>query len=270
VDRAVLMVNIQDEAEFASHMLNRDTWGNATVKDVVQGHFIFWQQYVSSPQGQTFCQFYRVDSRPTTMILDADTRAKIKQWDGFVEPDVLLDQVTSFVEALEHSQAAKKQRAAARVKAAAAGEQDGRVAHRGGAGGGGGGGGAQGAGGRTRPMTEEEELEAAIRASMGGGGGGGDDDDDDDDDDGASAVGAVAASSGGADAGGGHAASSASSAAEVGGGGGESRAEAEARLGAEPAAGTEGATQVGFRLPDGTQVRRRFMASRPVQVSQKG
>jgi len=30
------MVNIQDESEFQSHMMNRDTWGNSTVKDVIK------------------------------------------------------------------------------------------------------------------------------------------------------------------------------------------------------------------------------------------
>ena len=34
--RVVLMVNIQDEEEFASHQLNRDTWANSTVKDIVK------------------------------------------------------------------------------------------------------------------------------------------------------------------------------------------------------------------------------------------
>ena len=48
----LLMVNIQDEGEFASHQLNRDTWQNATVQDIIKSHFVFWQQYTSSPEGQ--------------------------------------------------------------------------------------------------------------------------------------------------------------------------------------------------------------------------
>ena len=122
----------------------------------MQSHFIFWQQYVSSPQGQMFCQFYGVTKRPVVMILDADTRAQLKQWSGFVEPDVLLDRVTSFVEEHQNSHAAKTQRAADRV-ASLRDPSDG--------------GGAMApatAVACARPLTEEEELDAAIRASMGG------------------------------------------------------------------------------------------------------
>ena len=225
-----------------------------------QGHFVFWQQYVSTPHGQTFCQFYQVNKRPTVMILDADTRAQLKQWDGFVEPDVLLDQVTSFVEARENSNAAKKNRAAARAAAAAnmlggsnmlggfpyssaggaavsaaagAGASVAAAAATTATGTGGAGG---------RAMTEEEEMEAAIRASMGGA------------DDSMEAAIQASLGSGGGD--------------EDGGGGGSSAdtpAAAGARLGEEPAPDAPDVTTIMLRLPDGSQARRRFIASRSTQ-----
>ncbi len=37
------LVNVQSESEFASHMLNRDTWRDDTVRTLIQGSFIFWQ-----------------------------------------------------------------------------------------------------------------------------------------------------------------------------------------------------------------------------------
>lgn len=37
------LVNVQSDSEFASHMLNRDTWRDDTVKTLIQGSFIFWQ-----------------------------------------------------------------------------------------------------------------------------------------------------------------------------------------------------------------------------------
>lgn len=39
----VQLANVQSNSQFASHQLNRDTWSNATVKDIVQGCFVFWQ-----------------------------------------------------------------------------------------------------------------------------------------------------------------------------------------------------------------------------------
>ena len=105
----------------------------------------------------------QVGTLPSVMILDADTRAKLKEWEGHIEPDVLLDQTTAFVEQLETQREAKRQRAFARMAAS------------------------KGCGGQasapekpvesspaaattadSRPLTEEEEIEAAIRASLAG------------------------------------------------------------------------------------------------------
>ena len=68
-----------------------------TVQDIIKSHFVFWQQYVSTPQGQSFVNFYRVETKPVVMILDAETKTKLKEWTGFIEPDLLLDHVTAFV-----------------------------------------------------------------------------------------------------------------------------------------------------------------------------
>jgi hypothetical protein len=38
-----LLVNIQDEIMFASHMLNRDTWSDDVVQNLVASGFVFWQ-----------------------------------------------------------------------------------------------------------------------------------------------------------------------------------------------------------------------------------
>jgi UBX domain-containing protein 7 len=42
-ERKWLLVNIQDEIVFASHMLNRDTWADDVVQNVVLSSFVFWQ-----------------------------------------------------------------------------------------------------------------------------------------------------------------------------------------------------------------------------------
>jgi hypothetical protein len=38
-----LLVNVQTADEFASHMLNRDTWGNELIQDMVRESFVLWQ-----------------------------------------------------------------------------------------------------------------------------------------------------------------------------------------------------------------------------------
>ena len=43
-DRKWLLVNVQYHEEFSSHMLNRDTWCDETVEQIVRSSFIFWQR----------------------------------------------------------------------------------------------------------------------------------------------------------------------------------------------------------------------------------
>jgi len=38
-----LLVNVQGSSEFASHRLNRDTWSEPLVQDMLTGTFVFWQ-----------------------------------------------------------------------------------------------------------------------------------------------------------------------------------------------------------------------------------
>jgi hypothetical protein len=39
-----LLVNIQSDADFACHALNRDVWGDEMVQSLVESGFVFWQQ----------------------------------------------------------------------------------------------------------------------------------------------------------------------------------------------------------------------------------
>ena len=41
--RSVQLINIQDNNEFASHQLNRDTWSDDNLQSVLSGSFVFWQ-----------------------------------------------------------------------------------------------------------------------------------------------------------------------------------------------------------------------------------
>ena len=180
-----------------------------------------------------FANYYQVTKKPVVIILDAETKSKLKEWEGFVEPDTLLDHVTSFVEEHEDANTQKKQRVEARMRgASAAGAAGGGAAlsttlsaplaamsasDSGGASGGGGG----------AAMTEEQELEAAIRASMAGGG------------DAAAAA----------------AEESARAPTPVG----------LPELPPEPEESAEGVLTLAVRLPDGTRLQRRFDGARTLQ-----
>ena len=64
-----LIVNIQSEIEFDCHALNRDIWRNSAVQQLLELHFIFWQQNIGSDAGRTFAQFYNVDKFPFVCIM---------------------------------------------------------------------------------------------------------------------------------------------------------------------------------------------------------
>lgn len=78
-----ILVNIQQAEVFASHTLNRDVWNDETIKDVVQGSFIFWQRDDKSAEGEQFCQYHQCGHQlPHICVIDARTGRKVKSWDG--------------------------------------------------------------------------------------------------------------------------------------------------------------------------------------------
>lgn len=81
------MINIQANDNFASHQLNRDTWSDAAVVEIVKNNFVFVQIMAESAFGQSVCGAYRVVETPIIMVVDPETRAKVKQWTGFLAPD---------------------------------------------------------------------------------------------------------------------------------------------------------------------------------------
>ncbi len=81
------MVNIQANDTFASHQLNRDTWSDPAVGEIVKNNFVFVQIMAESGFGQSVCGAYRVTETPIIMVVDPETRAKVKQWTGFLAPD---------------------------------------------------------------------------------------------------------------------------------------------------------------------------------------
>ncbi|CAH0484537.1 unnamed protein product [Peronospora farinosa] len=93
-----LMVNIQDEIVFASHMLNRDTWSDDVVQNLVASGFVFWQNYWASDHGKKFCSLYQIDrdSLPTVVVIHPRTGEIRQRWTGFLEPQDMTEKLSDF------------------------------------------------------------------------------------------------------------------------------------------------------------------------------
>ncbi|KAF4020846.1 hypothetical protein G4228_012874 [Cervus hanglu yarkandensis] len=96
-----LMINIQNVQDFACQCLNRDVWSNEAVKNIIREHFIFWQVYHDSEEGQRYIQFYKLGDFPYVSILDPRTGKKLVEWHQ-LDVSSFLDQVTGFLG--EHGQ----------------------------------------------------------------------------------------------------------------------------------------------------------------------
>ncbi|OIT35666.1 PREDICTED: plant UBX domain-containing protein 7 [Nicotiana attenuata] len=94
-----LLVNMQSTREFSSHMLNRDTWANEAVAQTIKSNFIFWQVYDDTEEGSKVCTYYKLDSMPVVLVLDPITGQKMRSWRGMVQPETLLEDLVSFMDA---------------------------------------------------------------------------------------------------------------------------------------------------------------------------
>lgn len=66
----LLVANVQDVAEFASHVLNRDVWADAGVRAALRGRFVLWQCGSDCADAQRFVRLYRVPRLPHVCVLD--------------------------------------------------------------------------------------------------------------------------------------------------------------------------------------------------------
>lgn len=92
-----MLVNIQNGREFACQTLNRDVWSNQTVEDIVKEHFIFWQVYHDSYEGQRYVQFYNVRRFPHVAIIDPRTGELMKSWPTTIDHNSFCDSVIEFL-----------------------------------------------------------------------------------------------------------------------------------------------------------------------------
>ncbi|KAG2575560.1 hypothetical protein PVAP13_7KG383400 [Panicum virgatum] len=93
-----LLINLQSTEEFSSHMLNRDTWGNEAVAQLIRSNFIFWQVYHDTSEGRKVCTYYNLVSIPAILLIDPITGQKICGWNGMVHPDRLLEDLLPYLD----------------------------------------------------------------------------------------------------------------------------------------------------------------------------
>ncbi|GFT07242.1 UBX domain-containing protein 7 [Nephila pilipes] len=91
-----LMVNIQDSQEFSCQVLNRDVWSNNDVKSLITKHFIFWQVYNDSIDGEKYMQFYKPIEFPYIAVLDPRTGEKLAVWHN-VESNTMCELIDGFL-----------------------------------------------------------------------------------------------------------------------------------------------------------------------------
>ncbi|KAJ8357872.1 hypothetical protein SKAU_G00206660 [Synaphobranchus kaupii] len=96
-----LMINIQNVQDFSCQCLNRDVWSNNAVRTIIREHFIFWQVYHDSEEGQRYIQFYKLNKFPYISILDPRTGQKMVEWNQ-LDVSSFLEQVSGFLS--EHGQ----------------------------------------------------------------------------------------------------------------------------------------------------------------------
>jgi Thioredoxin-like len=95
-----VLVNIQSHEEFASQMLNRDTWVDDTVVSLLRTSFVFWQRGHTCQDAQAYMRTHAVTNTdlPHIAIIDSRTGARIITVKGFVGPDDLSMILLEFLE----------------------------------------------------------------------------------------------------------------------------------------------------------------------------
>eukprot|EP00541_Cyclophora_tenuis_P008639 CAMPEP_0116559596 /NCGR_PEP_ID=MMETSP0397-20121206/10487_1 /TAXON_ID=216820 /ORGANISM="Cyclophora tenuis, Strain ECT3854" /LENGTH=406 /DNA_ID=CAMNT_0004085389 /DNA_START=1 /DNA_END=1221 /DNA_ORIENTATION=- len=80
-----LLVNLQRDSEFSSHVLNRDVWRDELVENLIREGFIFWQTMDSTDEGKTYSQRYRVYAFPHIAIIDPRTGRSLWSKEGWTQ-----------------------------------------------------------------------------------------------------------------------------------------------------------------------------------------
>ncbi|KAM7256025.1 hypothetical protein ACFE04_011766 [Oxalis oulophora] len=93
-----LIVNLQSVKEFSSHTLNRDTWANDAVSQIISTNFMFWQVYDDTTEGQKVSTYYKLTSFPVVLVIDPITGQQVRSWSGMIQPESFLEDLVPFID----------------------------------------------------------------------------------------------------------------------------------------------------------------------------
>ncbi|KAL0920288.1 hypothetical protein M5K25_009413 [Dendrobium thyrsiflorum] len=88
-----LLVNVQTREQY---MLNRETWSNVTVQELLRSHFLFWEIDDKDSEGQKICYFYKLMTLPAILVVDPITGEKMYACEGMKQQEDLLEDLMRF------------------------------------------------------------------------------------------------------------------------------------------------------------------------------
>lgn len=94
-----ILLNVQNQSDFACQCLNRDLWREDAVKEIIKANFLFVQLYFDSIEGKKMINYYRITSYPFIAILDPRTGENVMQFNNTNKLDqfIFCEKVTNFL-----------------------------------------------------------------------------------------------------------------------------------------------------------------------------
>jgi hypothetical protein len=94
------LVNIQSHLEFDSHCLNRDTWVDENVKELLSANFLFWQRGHTTSQAMQFMSRYSISESmlPHTCMVDPRTGMCLQIITGYRDASAMSEILLHFLD----------------------------------------------------------------------------------------------------------------------------------------------------------------------------
>ena len=92
-----LLINVQAENVFNSHILNRDVWSDECIVDMVNCNFIFWQTQNFSEEGKVYAERYNVCKFPHIAILDPRTGGLVWSKEDIADKTIIAEYLQDFI-----------------------------------------------------------------------------------------------------------------------------------------------------------------------------
>ncbi|VDN33471.1 unnamed protein product [Gongylonema pulchrum] len=104
-----LLINVQDDQEFACQTLNRDVWSNTAVKELIRSSFVFWQIHKDWADGNRICNYYRINSYPAIFVVDPRTGELLLTVKAAADAFSFCDQLATFLDSCPDYEARDRQ-----------------------------------------------------------------------------------------------------------------------------------------------------------------